>query len=47
MSRKKRLKNKDSFAKREAEKYENPIASREYILEHLAERGDRRVSSAP
>ncbi|MHB1221842.1 MAG: ribonuclease R [Gammaproteobacteria bacterium] len=32
-------KKKDPFADREAEKYENPIPSREYILEHLAERG--------
>ena len=30
---------KDRFAEREAEKYENPIPSREYILEFLAERG--------
>lgn len=34
------FKNKqDPFAEREAEKYENPIPSREYILEFLAERG--------
>jgi ribonuclease R len=35
----KKVKNKDRFAKREAEKYENPIVSREYILEFLKERG--------
>lgn len=29
----------DHFAEREAEKYENPIPSREYILEFLEERG--------
>lgn len=29
----------DPFAEREAEKYENPIPSREFILEYLAERG--------
>ncbi len=29
----------DPFAAREAEKYENPIPSREFILEYLAERG--------
>lgn len=32
-------KKKDPFADREAEKYENPIPSREYILEYLAEKG--------
>ena len=32
-------KKKDQFAEREAEKYENPIPSREYILEYLAEKG--------
>lgn len=32
-------KKKDPFAEREAEKYENPIPSREYILEYLAEKG--------
>ena len=32
-------KSKDPHAEREAQKYENPIPSREYILEHLAERG--------
>lgn len=32
-------KSKDPFAEREAQKYENPIPSREYILEYLAERG--------
>jgi ribonuclease R len=30
---------KDPFSEREAQKYENPIPSREFILEHLAERG--------
>jgi ribonuclease R len=30
---------KDPFADREAEKYANPIPSREYILEYLAEKG--------
>lgn len=35
----KKAKNKDRFAKREAEKYENPIVSREYIIEFLKERG--------
>lgn len=34
-----RKKKKDPFAEREAQKYENPIPSREFILEHLAERG--------
>lgn len=29
----------DPFAERESQKYENPIPSREFILEHLAERG--------
>lgn len=32
-------KKKDPFAEREAQKYENPIPSREYILEYLAEKG--------
>ncbi len=32
-------KKKDQFAKREAEKYENPIPSREFILDYLGERG--------
>lgn len=32
-------KKKDPHAEREAQKYENPIPSREFILEHLAERG--------
>lgn len=32
-------KRKDPFADREAQKYENPIPSREYILEFLAEHG--------
>lgn len=35
----KRNKIKDPFAKREAAKYENPIPSREYILDYLVERG--------
>ncbi len=35
----KHKKNKDPFADREAEKYANPIPSREYILEYLAEKG--------
>lgn len=30
---------KDQYKEREAEKYEHPIPSREFILEHLAERG--------
>ena len=30
---------KDPYAEREAQKYENPIPSREFILEYLAERG--------
>src|SRR5262245_44745351 len=30
---------KDPFSEREAEKYENPIPSREFILDYLAERG--------
>ena len=30
---------KDNFEEREAQKYEHPIPSREFILEHLAERG--------
>lgn len=30
---------KDPFLEREAQKYENPIPSREFILEYLAERG--------
>ena len=30
---------KDEFAEREAEKYEHPIPSREFILKHLADRG--------
>src|SRR5579883_123384 len=37
MGKKKR--NKDQFAEREAQKYEHPIPSREFILELLAERG--------
>jgi ribonuclease R len=35
----KKTRKKDQFADREAEKYENPIVSREFILEHLTERG--------
>ncbi len=31
--------NKDKFASREAEKYDRPIPSREFILDYLAERG--------
>lgn len=35
-----KIKNKkDPYAEREAQKYENPIPSREFILEYLAERG--------
>ena len=34
-----KIKNKDPHAAREAEKYPNPIPSREFILDHLAERG--------
>lgn len=36
---KKQSKKKDHHAKREAQNYENPIPSREFILEHLMERG--------
>lgn len=36
---KKKFKGKDPFAKREAQKYEHPIPSREFILDYLAERG--------
>ncbi|MEO8400719.1 MAG: ribonuclease R [Gammaproteobacteria bacterium] len=36
---KKQTKNKDQYAEREAEKYEHPIPSREFILEFLAEHG--------
>jgi ribonuclease R len=35
----KRTKKIDSFEDREAQKYEHPIPSREFILEHLVERG--------
>src|SRR5476651_837234 len=35
----KRVGKKDSFEEREAQKYEHPIPSREFILDHLAERG--------
>jgi ribonuclease R len=33
------LRKKDQFEEREAQKYENPVPSREFILEFLAERG--------
>lgn len=40
MTKLKRFKNKkDPFAERESQKYENPIPSREFILDYLAERG--------
>jgi ribonuclease R len=39
MSKSKLKKKKDPFAERESQKYENPIPSREFILEYLAERG--------
>ncbi len=40
MSTSKKFKNKsDPFAERESQKYENPIPSREFILDYLAERG--------
>src|SRR5690606_33518302 len=32
--------NNDPHAAREAERYENPIPSREFILEHLEQRGE-------
>ena len=32
--------NQDPFAEREASRYENPIPSREFILEHLEKRGE-------
>lgn len=35
----KKLGKKDHYAAREAQKYENPIASREFILDYLEERG--------
>jgi ribonuclease R len=35
----KKSRNKDRFAEREANKYDNPIPSREFILEYLSERG--------
>lgn len=35
----KHKKKKDPFATREAEKYQNPIPSREYILDYLSEKG--------
>ncbi len=34
------VRKKDRFERREAEKYEQPIPSREFILEYLAERGE-------
>lgn len=37
--KKKRISRKDPFAKREAKKYDNPIASREYLIEILAKKG--------
>ncbi|MDR3478934.1 MAG: ribonuclease R [Gammaproteobacteria bacterium] len=33
------LRKKDQFEEREAQKYENPVPSREFILDYLAERG--------
>ncbi len=39
MVRKKQVNSKDRYAERESQKYEHPIPSREFILEHLAERG--------
>ena len=39
MSSKKQKFNTDPFASREAEKYENPIPSREFILEELEKKG--------
>jgi len=35
----------DPEAAREAEKYENPIPSRELILQHLADRGSPATAS--
>src|SRR5437762_3503162 len=35
----KRVRDKDLYEEREAQKYEHPIPSREFILEYLAERG--------
>ena len=32
-------KNKDPYAEREAQRYDNPVPSREFLLEHLTERG--------
>ncbi len=34
-----KAKGQDPHQKREAEKYENPIPSREFILDHLKKRG--------
>lgn len=34
----------DPFQEREAEKYANPIPSREFILEHLTKRENRPVA---
>ncbi len=40
MSKLKKFRNRnDPFAERESQKYENPIPSREFILEYLSERG--------
>lgn len=39
MQRKKRWSKQDPFAEREAGNYENPIPSREFLLEYLAEQG--------
>lgn len=38
-SKKRRKKNKDPFAEREASKYSNPIPSREFIMQYLGEKG--------
>jgi ribonuclease R len=35
----KKFRKKDKFAQREAQKYENPIVSREFILDFLKDRG--------
>src|SRR5438552_676886 len=39
----KKMNKKDSYAEREAQKYEHPIVSREYIIEHL-EKCDQPIS---
>lgn len=36
----------DPFQEREAEKYANPIPSREFILDHLAKRENRPVATS-